>query len=127
MPTINQQRLLDDLHQLRSFGAHGNGVVRTALSNVDLESRNWLQQKFGEAGLDARIDSIIWRSTEPHLWETGVQRRLEVLRRYHQAGGIIWGVQDQLRRVGAATLYIEDQSFEAVRIDVVAIVREVRR
>ena len=37
MPTINSQRLLDDLHTLRSFGAYGNGVVRPSLSAIDLE------------------------------------------------------------------------------------------
>lgn len=58
MPRINRQRLLDDLHKLRSFGAQGNGVVRTALSDIDLESRNWLRQKFSEAGLDSRIDAV---------------------------------------------------------------------
>ena len=59
MPKINRQRLLDDLHALRSFGARGNGVVRTALSGIDLESREWLRHKFSEAGLDARIDSVV--------------------------------------------------------------------
>lgn len=58
MPEINRQRLLDDLRKLRSFGAHGNGVVRTAFSDVDLESRDWLRRKFDEAGLNARIDAV---------------------------------------------------------------------
>ena len=58
MPKINRQRLLDDLHKLRSFGAAGTGVVRTALSDVDLESRNWLRDKYEQAGLKSRIDSV---------------------------------------------------------------------
>ncbi len=58
MPKINRQRLLDDLHKLRSFGAEGNGVVRTALSDIDLESRNWLRDKYAQAGLNSRIDSV---------------------------------------------------------------------
>ena len=58
MPKINAQRLLDDLRELRSFGAHGSGVIRTALSDVDLESREWLRRKFAAAGLAARIDSV---------------------------------------------------------------------
>ena len=58
MPKIDRQRLLDDLHKLRSFGAHGNGVVRTALSDIDLESRDWLRSRFAAAGLDARIDAV---------------------------------------------------------------------
>lgn len=58
MPIINRQRLLGDLHELRSFGAEGNGVVRTALSDIDLRSREWLRAKFAEAGLESRIDSV---------------------------------------------------------------------
>jgi N-carbamoyl-L-amino-acid hydrolase len=40
--TINAERLLGDLKQLRRFGAHENGVVRLALSPVDIEARHWL-------------------------------------------------------------------------------------
>jgi len=58
MPKINPQRLLSDLKQLRSFGACGTGVVRPALSPIDIESRRWLAARFTEAGLDARIDGI---------------------------------------------------------------------
>lgn len=58
MPEINPQRLLDDLHRLRSFGAVGNGVVRTALSGIDLESRDWLRNRFSDAGLETAIDSV---------------------------------------------------------------------
>ena len=58
MPAINPQRLLNDLRQLRTFGAHGNGVVRLALSPIDIESRRWLVGRLTEAGLEARIDGI---------------------------------------------------------------------
>lgn len=58
MPAINPQRLLDDLRQLRTFGAQGNGVVRLALSPIDIESRRWLVARLTEAGLEARIDGI---------------------------------------------------------------------
>jgi beta-ureidopropionase / N-carbamoyl-L-amino-acid hydrolase len=37
---INPDRLLDDLRRLRSFGATGPGVVRLALSPIDLASRH---------------------------------------------------------------------------------------
>ena len=40
MPAINPQRLLDDLHALRGFGANGNGVVRTALSRYLVQDLN---------------------------------------------------------------------------------------
>ncbi len=62
MPEINADRLLDDLKTLRSFGAHGNGVVRPALSEIDLEARRWLKSKYEEAGLDAAMDGLgnVW-------------------------------------------------------------------
>ena len=68
MPTINPARLIGDLQQLRRFGAHENGVVRLALSPVDIEARRWLVGRMSEAGLDARIDgvgSVYGRSRKP--------------------------------------------------------------
>jgi N-carbamoyl-L-amino-acid hydrolase len=58
VPTINPKRLMDDLKRLRNFGAAGPGVVRLALSPVDLQSRRWLAERMGEAGLDAVIDGV---------------------------------------------------------------------
>ena len=58
MVRIVPQRLMADLHELRSFGATGTGVVRPAFSSVDIESRHWLVEKMTEAGLDACIDGI---------------------------------------------------------------------
>ncbi|TDN61516.1 peptidase M28-like protein [Paraburkholderia sp. BL10I2N1] len=58
MLKINPERLLDDLKQLRSFGATGPGVVRLALSPVDMESRRWLVERMTDAGLDAVIDGV---------------------------------------------------------------------
>jgi N-carbamoyl-L-amino-acid hydrolase len=55
---INPDRLLADLKRLRSFGATGPGVVRLALSPVDLASREWLVERMMQAGLDARIDGV---------------------------------------------------------------------
>lgn len=58
MVKIDADRLLTDLKRLRSFGATGPGVVRLALSPVDLESRRWLVGRMAEAGLDAAIDGV---------------------------------------------------------------------
>ncbi|NKJ49618.1 Zn-dependent hydrolase [Burkholderia sp. SG-MS1] len=58
MVKIDPDRLLADLKRLRSFGATGPGVVRLALSRVDLASREWLAARMTEAGLDARIDGV---------------------------------------------------------------------
>lgn len=61
-PEINAKRLLDDLQQLRSFGAKGTGVVRLALSPVDVAARQWLAGRMTEAGLAANIDGVgsVW-------------------------------------------------------------------
>ena len=59
MLKINADRLLNDLKQLRSFGAAGPGVVRLALSPIDMESRRWLADRMSDdAGLDAVIDGV---------------------------------------------------------------------
>ena len=58
MAKIDPARLLADLHRLRQFGAEGRGVVRLALSPVDVESRHWLAGRMAEAGLDASIDGV---------------------------------------------------------------------
>lgn len=58
MIEINPERLLHDLNTLRSFGSVGSGVVRTAFSNTDMESRHWLVKQLMSAGLEASIDGV---------------------------------------------------------------------
>ena len=58
MPRIDATRLLSDLHELRSIGAQGRGVVRPAFSAADMQARHWLKRKYEEAGLDATIDGV---------------------------------------------------------------------
>jgi len=58
MPTINADRLLNDLRHLRSIGAEGTGVVRPALSPKDMEARHWLKAQYEATGLDASIDGV---------------------------------------------------------------------
>ncbi|MFW2383092.1 MAG: hydantoinase/carbamoylase family amidase, partial [Acidimicrobiales bacterium] len=55
---IKPARLLDDLHTLRSFGAVGDGVVRTTFSDSDMAARRWLRDQMADAGLDASIDGV---------------------------------------------------------------------
>ncbi|MFC0399190.1 Zn-dependent hydrolase [Paraburkholderia rhizosphaerae] len=55
---INPERLLGDLRKLRSFGATGPGVVRLALSPIDIDARRWLAGRMNDAGLDAQIDGV---------------------------------------------------------------------
>jgi N-carbamoyl-L-amino-acid hydrolase len=58
MPTIDGQRVVADLRRLAEFGRYKTGVHRPTYSPVDVESRHWLAEKLGEAGLDPIIDGI---------------------------------------------------------------------
>jgi len=57
---INPDRLLADLHKLRSFGAcdkpGSKGVVRPAFSPADIAARKWLAERMSEAGLTPVFD-----------------------------------------------------------------------
>ena len=107
MIEINSKRLLIDLDTLRSFGSVGNGVVRTAFSDIDMESRLWLVDQLTDAGLKASIDgvgNVIGKArdcsrslligshsdTQPTGgWldgALGVIYGLEIARAYHEAG-----------------------------------------
>ena len=59
MIDINPDRLLTNLHALAKIGATGDGgVSRVAFSEADMTARQWVAERFGEAGLDASIDPI---------------------------------------------------------------------
>ena len=58
MVEIDGDRLLEDLRTLRSFGAHGPGVVRPTFSGPDMAAREWLRGRMADAGLDAVIDGV---------------------------------------------------------------------
>lgn len=53
---IDADRLLTDLHRLRNFGRAGTGVVRPAFSAPDIEAREWLAERIGDAGLEPVFD-----------------------------------------------------------------------
>lgn len=58
MPSIDGRRVVADLKRLAEFGRYKTGVHRPTYSEVDVESRHWLADKFREAGLDTVIDGI---------------------------------------------------------------------
>ena len=58
MSEINPQRLMNDLRHLRTIGKYGTGVVRPAFSTKDMEARQWLLDRMGEAGLKASMDGV---------------------------------------------------------------------
>ena len=124
---INAERLLADLHHLRSFGASGvgKGVVRPAYSVPDIAARRWLAARFAEAGLRVQVDemgNLFGLSEGPSLlmgshsdsqpeggWldgALGVIAALEVARSSHEVGGPAISVvsfQDEEGRFGVTT------------------------
>lgn len=50
--------MIADSRALRRVGGCGSGVERTAFSVPDMEAREWLRDRFAEAGLDASIDGV---------------------------------------------------------------------
>jgi len=122
---IDASRFLADLHQLRSFGATGSGVVRPAFSPPDILARDWLAARMEDAGLSVQFDamgnlfglaegkSLLLGShsdTQPTGgWldgALGVIAALEVARGAHAAGGPAISVvafQDEEGRFGGTT------------------------
>jgi N-carbamoyl-L-amino-acid hydrolase len=58
MITINAERLLADLYELRKIGAFKTGVHRPTLSQDDMISRRWLCDKLEAFGHASEIDGI---------------------------------------------------------------------
>jgi beta-ureidopropionase / N-carbamoyl-L-amino-acid hydrolase len=55
---IDADRVLADLRELRRIGALESGVQRLAFGPDDRRAREWLLERFTEAGLEARIDGV---------------------------------------------------------------------
>src|SRR5713101_1710435 len=58
MPKTDGERVVADLKRLAKFGRYKSGVHRPTYSAEDVASRQWLADKFAEAGLDPLIDGI---------------------------------------------------------------------
>jgi N-carbamoyl-L-amino-acid hydrolase len=58
MPRTDGARVIADLKRLAEFGRYKTGVHRPTYSPEDVGSRQWLADKFAEAGLDPVIDGI---------------------------------------------------------------------
>ncbi len=56
--TIDRDRLWSELMEVGQIGfVEGKGVTRPALSDADIEAKNWLMKKMKDAGLDVRMDA----------------------------------------------------------------------
>ena len=60
MLNVNSERFLQSLHDLRAFGAsgEGNGVMRPAYTPDELAARDWIGQQMHAAGLDVQMDAM---------------------------------------------------------------------
>jgi len=58
MPEINAERVLADLHALRSVAAYKTGVHRPTLSAAHIVSLQWLEAELGAIGHETKIDGI---------------------------------------------------------------------
>src|SRR5882757_1391595 len=58
MPKTDGARVVADLKRLAEFGRYKSGVHRPTYSADDVASRQWLADKFAEAGLEPMIDGI---------------------------------------------------------------------
>src|SRR6266496_3754256 len=58
MPKTDGARVVADLKRLAEFGRYKTGVHRPTYSTEDVASRQWLADKFAEAGLVPVIDGI---------------------------------------------------------------------
>lgn len=123
--SIDPTRFLNDLHELRSFGATGTGVVRPAFSAPDVASREWLASRMQAAGLTPQMDpagNLFGLAEAPSLligshsdtqpeggWldgALGVIMGLEIARASREAGGpaiSCVSFQDEEGRYGALT------------------------
>ncbi len=55
---VHPERLREDVEALAKFGEQpGGGIVRTALSDADLEARRWFKGRMEQAGLHVREDA----------------------------------------------------------------------
>lgn len=58
MMGLDEDRAMADLRMLAGFGKVGTGVSRAAMTDADLEARQWLKTRMQEAGLEASIDGL---------------------------------------------------------------------
>ncbi len=122
MPSINPDRLLGDLYELRKIGAYKTGVHRPTLSPEDVQSRQWLAERMERAGLEPVIDGIanvIGFSRAPGrkmLAGSHVETQ--------NHAGWLDGALGVIYALEAARAFAEDPACAALGVDVVAFADE---
>ena len=57
---INIERLKSNILELSNIGKRENGgIYRMAFSDADFEARQWMIEKFREAGMETRLDGAL--------------------------------------------------------------------
>ncbi len=118
MVEIDGARLLASLHELRTFGATGTGVVRPTFSDVDMAARRWLRDRMEAAGLDAHIDgvgNVIGRSPNP-----GPAVVLGSHSDTQPEGGWLDGAMGVMYAIEVAATLLADPSTAHLAVDVAA-------
>jgi beta-ureidopropionase / N-carbamoyl-L-amino-acid hydrolase len=122
MPSINPDRLLGDLYELRKIGAYKTGVHRPTLSPEDVQSRQWLAERMERAGLDPVIDGIA------NVLGFSRARGRKMLAGSHvetqNHAGWLDGALGVIYALEAARAYAEDPACASLGVDVVAFADE---
>jgi N-carbamoyl-L-amino-acid hydrolase len=118
MPKTDGGRVVADLRRLAEFGRYKTGVHRPTYSADDVASRQWLADKFAEAGLDPAIDGIgnvIGRNP-------GVSRRLLVGSHSETQphGGWLDGALGVIYALEAARAFAADPELAGLGVEPVA-------
>ena len=125
MASINAERLLESLYQLREFGAVGTGVVRPAFSDEDMKARDWLKRQFDESGLLASIDGV------GNVFGQSRNPAPAILLGSHTdtqpTGGWLDGALGVMYGLEVARALCEDQKTHNLAVDVVALQDEESR
>jgi beta-ureidopropionase / N-carbamoyl-L-amino-acid hydrolase len=122
MPSINPDRLLGDLYELRKIGAYKTGVHRPTLSPEDIESRQWLAERMERAGLEPLIDGI---ANVIGVSRAGGRKMLagsHVETQNH--AGWLDGALGVIYALEAARAFAEDKATAGLGVDVVAFADE---
>ncbi|MEM7643166.1 MAG: hydantoinase/carbamoylase family amidase [Pseudomonadota bacterium] len=107
---LDPARFLSDLHALRAIGARGTGVVRRAFDADDVRARLWLAERFGAAGLEARIDGAgnVWGLGGPILIGSHIDTQPEG-GWLDGALGVIAGLDVARGRPGVSVVAFQDE------------------
>jgi beta-ureidopropionase / N-carbamoyl-L-amino-acid hydrolase len=118
MPKTDGARVVADLKRLAEFGRYKTGVHRPTYSPEDVASREWLAEKFAEAGLEPVIDGI------GNVIGRNPRARLRLLVGSHSEtqphGGWLDGALGVIYALEAARAFAADASLAGLGIEPVA-------